>query len=79
MAVTLRLARRGGTHRPFYHIVAADRRRPRDGNYLDQIGTYDPLGETALKVDEEKARKWVSVGAQPSPTVKKLLRRAGIN
>lgn len=78
MAVVLRMARRGTTHRPFYHIVAADQRSRRDGRYLDQIGSYDPLGETTLELDEEKAKKWLSVGARQSPTVQKLLRRAGL-
>ena len=78
MAVTLRLARRGTTHRPYYHIVATDSRNRRDGRYLDQIGTYDPLGETSLNLDEDKAKKWLSVGAQQSPTVRKLFKRAGI-
>lgn len=78
MAVTLRMARRGSKRRPFYHIVAADRRRPRDGRYLEQIGFYDPRGDTQLTIDEDKAKKWLAVGANPSPTVKKLLLRAGI-
>ena len=78
MAVTLRLARRGTTHRPYFHIVAADKRSRRDGRYLDQIGRYDPLGETTLSVDEEKALKWLRNGATQSPTVQKLLRRAGL-
>ncbi len=78
MAVTLRMARRGSKRRPFYHIVAADRRKPRDGRYLEQIGFYDPRGDTQLAIDEDKAKKWLAVGANPSPTVKKLLRRAGI-
>lgn len=78
MAVTLRMARRGSKRRPFYHIVAADRRRPRDGRYLEQIGFYDPRGDTRLTIDEDKAKKWLAVGANPSPTVKKLLLRAGI-
>lgn len=78
MAVTLRMARRGSKRRPFYHIVAADRRKPRDGRYLEQIGFYDPRGDTQLTIDEDKAKKWLAVGANPSPTVKKLLLRAGI-
>ena len=78
MAVTIRLARRGQTHRPFYHIVAADQRFSRDGRYLEKIGTYNPMGPTELKVDEAKAQKWLGVGATQSPTVKKLLRRAGV-
>ncbi len=79
MAVTLRLARRGATHRPFYHIVAADQRFRRDGRYLEQVGRYDPMGETMLEIDEEKAKKWLACGAQTSATVKKLLKRAGVN
>ena len=79
MAVSIRMARRGGKRRPFYHIVAADKRKPRDGRYLEQIGFYDPRGDTQLALDEEKAKKWLSAGAQPSATVKKLFKRAGIN
>ena len=79
MAVTIRLARRGQIHRPFYHIVAADSRCARDGRYLEKLGTYNPMGPTELKIDEEKAKKWLSVGATQSATCKKLLRRAGIN
>ena len=78
MAVTLRLTRRGTTHRPFYHIVAADSRMPRDGRFLERVGVYDPLGETHLAVDAEKAKKWISRGAIQSKTVRKLLRRAGV-
>ena len=79
MAVILRMARRGTTHRPYYHIVAADSRAARDGRYLEQIGRYDPLGETSLEIDAEKARKWLARGAQQSPTVSRLLRRAGVH
>lgn len=78
MAVTIRLARRGQTHRPFYHIVAADSRFARDGRYLEKLGTYNPMGPTELKIDEEKAKKWLANGATQSDTCKKLLRRAGI-
>ena len=78
MAVTIRLARRGKTHRPFYHIVAADSRAKRDGRYLERIGVYDPLGDTQVAVDEDKAKKWLSCGAQQTPAVKRLLKRAGV-
>lgn len=78
MAVVLRMARRGSTHTPFYRIVATDSRNPRDGRYLEQIGRYDPLGNTELVFDEDKAKKWLGRGARQSPTVRKLLRRAGI-
>ncbi len=78
MAVTLRLARRGTTHRPFYHLVATDKRNRRDGRFLEQVGMYDPLGATSLAVNEEKVQKWLSRGAQVSKTVRKLLKRAGV-
>ncbi len=78
MAVTIRLARHGGNRRPFYHIVAADKRDRRDGRFLEQIGFYDPRGEKPLAVDEEKAKKWLSCGARTSATVKELFRRAGV-
>lgn len=79
MAVILRLARRGATHRPFYHIVAADNRAPRDGRYLELIGRYDPVRKSELVVDVDKASKWIKNGAQQSPTVKKLLKKAGVS
>ena len=78
MAVTLRMARRGTTHRPFYHIVATDSRNARDGRYLEQIGRYDPLGDSKLEIDADKAKKWLAVGAQQSKTDKKLFARAGV-
>ena len=79
MAVTIRLARRGQTHRPFYHIVAADQRFARDGRYLEKLGTYNPMGPTELKVDLEKVTKWIANGATQSKTCKKLIRRAGVS
>ena len=78
MAVTLRLARRGTRHKPYFHIVAADSRLRRDGRYLEQIGRYDPLNEADLAVDVEKAKKWLSVGAVQSAAVKKLFKRLGV-
>lgn len=78
MALTLRMARRGSKHRPFYHLVATDSRNPRDGSFKEQIGIYDPLGATLLQVNKELARKWLAVGATSSKTVLKLLRRAGV-
>lgn len=78
MAVILRMSRRGTRNRPFYHIVATDARFKRDGRFLEQVGVYDPLGDTQLAVDETKVKKWLSVGATQSQTVKKLLKRAGI-
>jgi small subunit ribosomal protein S16 len=78
MAVTLRMTRKGKKHRPFYHLIATDSRNKRDGAFLEQLGVYDPLGETFLAINEEAALKWLKVGAQTSATVLKLLKRAGI-
>ncbi|HSI04601.1 MAG TPA: 30S ribosomal protein S16 [Myxococcota bacterium] len=78
MAVILRMARHGTKKRPFYHIVAADSRHKRDGRFLEQLGSYDPLAATQLKVDADKAKKWLAAGAQTSPVVKQLLKRAGV-
>jgi len=79
MAVKLRLQRHGSKKRPFYRIVAADSRSPRDGRYLEIIGTYDPTKETvAVRIDEELAKKWLNEGAIATDTVKNLFARAGI-
>ena len=69
----------GAKKAPFYRIVVADSRSPRDGKFIEQVGYYDPTKEPAeIKVDEEIAKKWLSTGAQPSETVKKLLKIAGV-
>lgn len=78
MAVALRLSRQGNTHRPHYYIVAADSRMPRNGRFLEKIGTYNPLGDKQLTVDSEKAQKWINNGAQVSSRVKGLLKVAGV-
>ncbi len=78
MAVKLRLTRMGAKKKPTYRIVATDSRRPRDGQYLELVGTYAPVGECKVRIDEEKALKWLSVGAQPTDTVKKLFNNNGI-
>jgi len=79
MAVKMRLKRMGAKRAPFYRIVVADSRSPRDGRFIEQVGYYDPTKEPALiKFDEEIAKKWLSTGAQPSDTVKKLLKIAGV-
>lgn len=79
MAVKIRLQRYGAKKRPFYRIVAADSRTKRDGRYLEIIGTYNPLTEPAqVKIDEEKAQKWLQEGAQITDTVKNLFTKAGI-
>ena len=75
--VAIRLQRKGTKNRPYYKIVAADKRSPRDGRYIEQIGTYDPMVEGEnWKIDLEKADKWVSNGAQPSDTVSDIIRKA---
>jgi small subunit ribosomal protein S16 len=79
VAVRIRLKRFGAKKRPFYRIVVADSRSPRDGRFIDEIGYYNPIAEPAeIKIDVEKAKKWLSVGAQPSDTVKSLFRKEGI-
>lgn len=79
MAVKIRLRRMGAKKRPSYRIVVADSRSPRDGRVIDEIGFYDPITEpVAIRVDAEKAKKWLATGAQPSDTVKNLLKSQGI-
>ena len=79
MAVKIRLRRMGAKKSPFYRIVVADSRFPRDGRFIEEIGYYNPLEEPAVvKVDVEKAQKWIANGAQPTDTVKDLLKRAGV-
>ena len=79
MAVKLRLKRGGAKQRPFYRIVAADSRSPRDGRFIETIGTYNPIPEKdEVKIDEEKALYWLNNGAQPTDTVRSLLSKQGI-
>ncbi len=76
MAVSIRLQRFGAKKRPYYRIVAADSRNKRDGRFLEQVGTYNPmLQPAALKFDSERLEHWLAVGAQPSDTVASLIRR----
>jgi small subunit ribosomal protein S16 len=76
MAVTIRLTRAGSKKVPFYRVVAADRRSPRDGRFIEQIGVYDPLRDPVeFRVDEQRLEHWLKVGALPSQTVAELLRR----
>jgi small subunit ribosomal protein S16 len=80
MAVRIRLKRVGAKKRPFYRIVVADSRSPRDGAFIDEIGFYNPTTDpTTLNIDSEKAQEWLQKGAQPSDTVKSLLSKAGIS
>ena len=79
MAVKIRLRRMGAKKTPFYRIVVADSRFPRDGRFIEEIGYYNPLEKPeVVKIDEEKAQKWTANGAQPTDTVKALLRKNGI-
>ena len=79
MAVKMRLRRMGQKKAPFYRIVVADSRSPRDGRFVDEIGYYDPTKEpSVIRVDEEAAKKWLANGAQPTATVEKIFKTAGI-
>ncbi len=76
MAVKIRLRRMGAKKAPFYRVVVADSRYPRDGRFIEEIGYYDPTKEPAVvKIDAEKAEQWIKNGAQPTDTVKKLLKK----
>ncbi|KJS81239.1 MAG: 30S ribosomal protein S16 [Peptococcaceae bacterium BICA1-8] len=80
MATKIRLKRMGAKRNPFYRVVVADSRAPRDGRFIEEIGTYDPTKEPAIiNIDAEKALKWINTGAQPSDTVKSLFKKAGIS
>ena len=79
MAVKIRLRRMGAKKAPFYRVVVADSRYPRDGRFIEEIGYYNPMREPVeLKIDAEKAQKWISNGAQPTDTVKALLKNCDI-
>lgn len=79
MAVKIRLQRKGKKRKPFYHIVIADSRSPRDGRFIEQIGSYNPLTVPAtIELDREKAYDWITKGAQPTETVRAILRFKGI-
>jgi len=79
MAVRIRLRRMGAKKTPFYRIVVADSRYPRDGRFIEEIGSYNPLLDPPeIKIDAEKAQQWISNGAQPTDTVKALLKKNGV-
>ena len=79
MAVKIRLRRMGAKKAPFYRIVVADSRYPRDGRFIEEIGTYNPVvSPIEIKVDAEKAKQWIANGAQPTDTVKALLKKEGV-
>ena len=76
MAVKIRLRRMGAKKAPFYRVVVADSRYPRDGRFIEEIGTYDPLKTPAdVKIDADKAKQWIANGAQPTDTVRALLKK----
>ena len=80
MAVKIRLRRMGAKKAPFYRVVVADSRSPRDGRFIEEIGYYNPITEPAeIKIDAEKATKWINNGAQPTDVVKRLLNTVGLN
>ncbi|MFB9329672.1 MULTISPECIES: 30S ribosomal protein S16 [Paenibacillus] len=79
MAVRIRLKRMGAHKAPFYRVVVSDSRSPRDGRFIEEIGTYNPVAQPAqVTIDEEKALKWLNTGAQASDTVRNLLSQAGV-
>lgn len=79
MAVKIRLKRMGANKKPFYRIVVADSRAPRDGRFIEEIGYYNPVSEPKqIKINNEKAEKWLKNGAQPTDTVKDLFKKNGI-
>ena len=79
MAVKMRLRRMGAKKAPFYRVIVADSRSPRDGRFIEEVGYYNPMTNPAeIKIDAEKAKKWLGNGAQPTETVKALLKKSGI-
>ena len=79
MAVKMRLRRMGAKKAPFYRVIVADSRSPRDGRFIEEIGYYNPLTTPAeIKIDADKAKQWINNGAQPTETVKSLLKKSGI-
>lgn len=80
VATKIRLKRMGAKKKPFYRIVVADSRAPRDGRFIEEIGSYNPnVTPAEVRVDAEKAQKWLNTGAQPSDTVRSLLKKAGVH
>ena len=78
MAVKIRLRRMGAKRAPFYRVIVADSKSPRDGKFIEELGTYDPMKDPAeIKIDVEKAQQWIQNGAQPTDTAKSLLKQCG--
>ncbi len=79
MAVKIRLRRMGAKKAPFYRVVVADSRYPRDGRFIEEIGYYNPMTEPAdIKIDADKAKEWIAKGAQPTDTAKSILKKSGV-
>ena len=79
MAVKIRLRRMGAKKKPFYRVIVADSRSPRDGRFIAELGTYDPnAAESIIKFDEEETKKWLANGAQPTETVNRIFKATGI-
>ena len=79
MAVKIRLRRMGAKKAPFYRVVVADSRYPRDGRFIEEVGFYNPMTNPAeVKIDADKAKKWIANGAQPTDTVRDLLKKSGV-
>ena len=79
MSVKIRLKRMGMKKKPFYRVVVADIRSPRDGRFIEELGYYDPMKQPAdIKIDNEKAQQWIKNGAQPTDTVRGLLKKANV-
>ena len=76
--VKMRLRRAGAKKQPFYRVIVADERSPRGGRFIDEIGYYNPLGNSEIKIDADKAKEWIAKGAQPTETVKVILKKEGI-
>ena len=76
--VKIRLKRVGAKKQPFYRVIVADERSPRGGRFIDEVGYYNPLGNSEIKIDADKAKDWLAKGVQPTETVKALLKKAGI-
>ena len=75
MSVTIRMSRHGTKKRPFYRLVVSDRRFPRDGRYIEQVGTYDPSAGGGLKLNRDKVETWIKKGGKPSQTVSELIKK----
>ena len=79
MSVTIRLSRHGAKKKPFYRIVVSDSRSPRDGKFIEQVGTYDPKAAAGIRLNREKMDAWIKKGAKPSQTVSELMKKAPSN